>query len=173
MHSNGCPPHESSRRTECTSALKVSPSWRAMSDSCASNPRVKQPQRLGKIVPQLFNTMCCQRQVCDRNQLSSRRWPLFVAAGQGTVLVHRNIPFYCGHHRPCERFHCKFFRRPVHSGPGLPTTQGKSCGHPSTNCYCRRRTTLGAPTTTPVDPTAQQRYPLRTNSDAARGNSDN
>ncbi|KAH7952083.1 hypothetical protein HPB52_018231 [Rhipicephalus sanguineus] len=62
MHSNGCPPHESSRRTECTSALKVSPSWRAMSDSCASNPRVKQPQRLGKIVPQLFNTMCCQRQ---------------------------------------------------------------------------------------------------------------
>ncbi|KAH7957260.1 hypothetical protein HPB52_016700 [Rhipicephalus sanguineus] len=72
------------------------------------------------------------------------RWPLFVAAGQGTVLVHRNIPFYGGHHRPCEWSHCKFFRRPVHPGPGLPTTQGTSCGHPGTNCYCRRRRHSGS-----------------------------
>ncbi|KAH7948357.1 hypothetical protein HPB52_020809 [Rhipicephalus sanguineus] len=148
MHSNGCPPHESSRRTECISALNVSPSWRATSDSCASNLQVK-------LYPS-FSTPCA---VNDKDEpfviyhaaparetnCPAARWPLFVAAGQGTVLVHRNIPFYGGHHRPCEWPHCKFFRRPVHLGPGLPTTQKTFCGHPGTNCYRRRRHHPGSP----------------------------
>ncbi|KAH7972258.1 hypothetical protein HPB52_010054 [Rhipicephalus sanguineus] len=52
---------------------------------------------------------------------------------------------------------------------------GTSCGHTGTNCYCRRCHHSGSSYYDGgVDPTAQQRYPLRKKySDAAKGNSDN
>ncbi|KAH7972466.1 hypothetical protein HPB52_012460 [Rhipicephalus sanguineus] len=157
MHSNGCPQHESSRRTECTSALKVSPSRRAMSDSCASNPRVKQPRRLGKIVPQLFNTMCCQRQR-GKEQCSSTE----TSPSAADTTARMSGPTASSSYVPATL------------GRGSQRRRGRPAATPAPTATVDAATTLGAPTTTAVDPTAQQRYPLREKySDAAKGNSDN